>query len=411
MNRVLVGLIAIILVTAPAAAADVVADRDGAAGQRGQGNSTLQARQRFVLEVVRAAVALPQPDPQDRLRVLHSAASVVAPVAPKLARRLTGEGARLEAELINSGLTPAVSMLATGRADCVAAVRFVDSIPPAAVARAEGSLVSAITLCPQQVAASARVKVETALADGVVAARPLMALMDLSGINSRWSQAQFARMFASLPGQSKEATNFAAMFVRVAPAMDKDVARDAGLKFLEWLASQKQTGERNLAVTMTTDTLKKLLGEKDYQQALSSNVLAQSAARTAGQPGRVEHPEEERTSVLEAMGNTGRDRSDVIRELAPSRRAREAAAHGFASGTNGDRKTAERYFDIAFSAVDEVWAQRSPQAGAPAVVEEVSEAAAHVDAVAALQRAQRLQDPSAQAISMLAVARVVVGQE
>jgi hypothetical protein len=201
------------------------------------------------------------------------------------------------------------------------------------------------------------------------------------------------------------------MFARVAPAMDKDVARDAGLKFLEWLASQKQTGERNLAVTMTTDTLKKLLGEKDYQQALSSNVLAQSAARTAGQPGRVEHPEEERTSVLEAMGNTGRDRSDVIRELAPSRRAREAAAHGFASGTNGDRKTAERYFDIAFSAVDEVWAQRSPQAGAPAVVEEVSEAAAHVDAVAALQRAQRLQDPSAQAISMLAVARVVVGQE
>jgi hypothetical protein len=42
-------------------------------------------------------------------------------------------------------------------------------------------------------------------------------------------------------------------------------------------------------------------------------------------------------------------------------------------------------------------------------VEEVSEAAAHVDAVDALQRAQRLQDPSARAIGMIAVARVVAG--
>jgi len=41
----------------------------------------------------------------------------------------------------------------------------------------------------------------------------------------------------------------------------------------------------------------------------------------------------------------------------------------------------------------------------------VSEAAAHVDAVAALRRSQALEDPSAQAISMIAVARVVVGQQ
>ena len=47
----------------------------------------------------------------------------------------------------------------------------------------------------------------------------------------------------------------------------------------------------------------------------------------------------------------------------------------------------------------------------PAVVEEVSEAAAQVDPVAALRRSQALQDPSAEAISMLAVARVVVGKE
>jgi len=40
------------------------------------------ARKEFVLNVVKSAVALPQPDPQDRLRVLSSAASVVAPVQP-----------------------------------------------------------------------------------------------------------------------------------------------------------------------------------------------------------------------------------------------------------------------------------------------------------------------------------------
>jgi len=44
------------------------------------------------------------------------------------------------------------------------------------------------------------------------------------------------------------------------------------------------------------------------------------------------------------------------------------------------------------------------------VVEEVGEAAANVDAVNALQRAQRLQDPAAQAIAMLAVARVVAAR-
>lgn len=399
-----------VLLGAASAAAGVASTRSGAAVAGGKG-SKLHGRKRFVLEVVRTAVALPQPDPQDRLRVLHSAAGVVAPVAPKLARRLAGEGARLEAELINSGITPAVSMLAAGQVDCAAAVRFVDSIPAAALARAEDSLVAAITLCPKHVTDPARVKLETALADGVIAARPLMALMDLSGIKSRWSQAQFAKMFASLPDEPGEATNFAAMFVRVAPEMDKDIARDAGLKFLEWLSQQEQTGERNLAVTMTTDALQAALGQKAYDEALSSNVVAQSLARTAGQPGEIEHPEEENVSVLEAMGNTRRDRSEAIGELPASRRAREAAAHGFASGTKGDRKMAERYFDVAFSAVNEVWAERSPQTDAPAVVEEVSEAAAHVDAIAALQRARRLQDPSAQAISMLAVARVVVGQQ
>jgi hypothetical protein len=93
-------------------------------------------------------------------------------------------------------------------------------------------------------------------------------------------------------------------------------------------------------------------------------------------------------------------------------RAREAAASGFASGTAGDRKAADHYFDIAFSSLDEVWSSRAKlNTSAPAVVQEVSEAAAQVDPTQALQRTQRLQDPSAEAIGMLAVARVVVGSE
>jgi hypothetical protein len=111
------------------------------------------------------------------------------------------------------------------------------------------------------------------------------------------------------------------------------------------------------------------------------------------------------------MQSNGTDRTDEISKLAPSMRAREAAAHGFATGTAGDRKSADRYFDIAYSALDEVWANRAQQKDAPAVVEEVNEAAAQVDSISALKRAQALSDPSAQAIGMLAVARTVLGHQ
>jgi hypothetical protein len=64
---------------------------------------------------------------------------------------------------------------------------------------------------------------------------------------------------------------------------------------------------------------------------------------------------------------------------------------------------------MAFAAVNEVWDGRTPEQNTAAVVEEVSEAAAQVDSINALERAQQLRDPSAQAIAMLAVARVVAG--
>ncbi len=370
-----------------------------------------EARKKFVLDVVRSAVALPQPDPQDRLRVLQSAAQVVAPVNLAMSRKRSREGAHLEAELLSSGQTPAVSMLSSGHADCATAAEFVETVPAAALPRAEESLVAAITSC-KQAQEPARATVQAALADGIVAARPLLALIEITGPKTRWSQAQFTAMFASLPDDAvKQAPDFAAMFAQMAPVVDADVAREAGLKFLDWLAKQKDSGERSQAVNLVTGSLRQALGDKKYDQALASDVMAQSVARGAGQPAELEHPEEDTVSVLEAMSAKDSDHSDELAALPPSQRAREAAAHGFASGTSGDRRSADHYFDVAFSSLGEVWEQRSVLPNAPAVVEEVSEAAAQVDPVAALGRAQSLSDPSAQAISMLAVARVVVGQQ
>ena len=374
-----------------------------------------QARKQFVLNVVKSAVALPQPDPQDRLRVLSSAASVVAPVHPLTAKALAQEGARLESDIIAAGNQPAVSILAGGQVDCPTMADFVDRLAPASLALAQDSLLTAITECPKQTADAARLKVETALESGTIAARPLMALMESSGAKSRWSQDMFVKMFGALPDATtslakREATNYAAMFSETALQVDADVARESGFKFLGWLAKMPPQGERNLAVTMTTEALKQVLGAK-YEEALAQDVVAKGIAATAGQAGEVERPVEESVSVMQAMGNNGTDRAEELNKLPSSLRAREAAAHGFAAGSSGDKKLADRYFDIAFSAVDKVWSSRTPENDAAAVVEEVSEAAAQVNPIAALQRSQKLQDPSAQAISMLAVARVVGGQQ
>jgi hypothetical protein len=136
-------------------------------------------------------------------------------------------------------------------------------------------------------------------------------------------------------------------------------------------------------------------------------MLVNSADQNAVLPT----PDDDSVSVLRAEDKTG-DRTDELNSMPPATRAREAAASGYASGTSGNRKMADHYFDIAFSSVDQVWSDRSTsKVDAPEVVQEVSEAAAQVDPMGALKRSQRLVDPSAEAISMLAVARVVVGQQ
>jgi hypothetical protein len=376
----------------------------------------MASREKFVIDVVKSAVALPQPDQQDRLRVLATAANVVMPVNQAMAKQFAKEGAQIEADLIRQGTTPAVSVLQEGHFDCASAAQFVESIPTQAVAKAENSLIGIISNCKKQGFEPAKQKLMTALNEGVIAPRALMALVEADGPKTRWSQDVFAHMFSSLPAPDSEtarteAPNFAAMYLRMAPEIDKDAATQTGMKFLEWLNKVPDSNERTMAINMTVGQMKQTLGEQAFNEALESNVIARQVASQAGQPAELPHGQEEVTSVLSAMQSNGVDRTEEISKLAPSMRAREAAAHGFATGTAGDRKTADRYFDIAFSALDEVWANRAEQKDAPAVVEEVSEAAAQVDSIAALKRAQALSDPSAQAIGMLAVARTVLGQQ
>lgn len=374
----------------------------------------LTPEQKFVLDTVNMAVALPQPDPQDRLRVLATAANVISPIDQKIAKTLWHEGVRVESELIQAGKTPAVSLMANGQADCEAAQSFVENLSENSVVAAEQSLIGAVTSCKKQTLDIVSRKLDAALQKKLVASRALMAVMEAQGTKSAWSEKHFEEMFDSLPDaqeNASEAENFAAMYARMSGEVDNDAAKSAGLKLLEWLGKLDDSGLRTLAVNITVGAMKQTLGEKDFQDALSSDVGAGSTVRSAenGAPGQIERPPLESVSVLEAMKDNGSDHSDRLRELPASERAREAAAHGFAAGTSGDKQQSKKYFDMAFAAVDEVWEARTPEQNTAAVVEEVSEAAAEVDSVNALARAQALRDPSAQAIAMLAVARVVAG--
>ena len=374
----------------------------------------LTPQQKFVLDTVKMAVALPQPEPQDRLRVLASAASVVSTVDQKMAKNLWQEGVRIESELVKLGQTPAVSLMANGQTDCASAQNFVENLGEAAVVPAEQSIIGALTTCPRQTVDIVARKLDNAMEKSIIAPRALMATMEALGPASPWSQTHFAKMFNSLPDprdNSGEAENFAAMYARMATEVEKSTAQKAGLQLLAWLGKMDDSGMRTLAVNIAAGSMKQALGEQGFQDALSGDVVAASAVRNAenGAPAGIERPPVESSSVLGAMGNNGSDQSDRLRDLPASQRAREAAAHGFAAGTSGNKQQAGKYFDMAFAAVDEVWDGRTPEQNTAAVVEEVSEAAAQVDSVNALVRAQKLRDPSAQAIAMLAVARVVAG--
>src|SRR5437660_1656824 len=377
----------------------------------------LSSTQKFVLDTVTLAASLPQPDPQDRLRVLASAANVISPIDQKMAKRFRREGVQIESELVQLGKTPAVSLMASGNADCVSAQSFVENLPESSIVAAEQAMIGAVTTCPKQTLQTVARRLSAALEKKIVAPRALMATAEAMGMKSAWSQTHFEKLFSGLPDSDEgaaEAQNFAAMYARMAPEVDKNTAAKTGLELLEWLAKRDESPLRALSVNIATGAMKQALGDEGFQKALQGNVVASSVVRSvqnSGTKGSIERPPIESVSVLNAMQNNGADQSDRLRELPATQRAREAAAHGFAAGNSGDKQQSAGYFDLAYNAVDEVWGSRTPEQNTAAVVEEVSEAAAQIDAVDALKRAQHLQDPAAQAIAMLAVARVVGSQK
>jgi hypothetical protein len=379
-------------------------------------SKTLTPQQKFVLDTVKLAISLPEPDPQDRLRVLASAANVVSSIDRRMARNLRREGTRIESELIQLGKTPAVSLMSLGQADCASAQSFVENVPETSVVAAEQALIGAVTTCPKQTLQIVARRLSAALEKKIVAPRALMATAQAMGIKSPWSQTHFEKLFGSLPDSndsSAEAQNFAAFYAQMAADVDKEVATKTGLEMLEWLAKMNDIPLRVLSVNIVSGAMKHALGEKGFQAALEANVTAASLVRNtenSGTKGGVERPPLESASVLAAMKQQGADQSDRLREMPAGQRAREAAAHGFAAGNSSEKQQSATYFDMAFAAVDEVWESRTPEQNAAAVVEEVSEAAAQIDPMNAMTRAQQLRDPSAQAIAMLAVARVVASK-
>jgi hypothetical protein len=393
--------------TSPQISQSQTSGRPSASGRTG---APLTPGQTFVVETVRMAVALPESDQQDRLRVLSAAAETVAPVDRALARKLWREGARIESELIRAGQKPVVSLMASGQTDCVAAQNFVENLPPEAAVHAEQSLIGAISSCSRQTLDPVSRKLDAALEKKVVAPRALMAAMEAQGTKSPWSQEHFGKMFSSLPDAGEntgEAENFAAMYARMAGDVDPAAAAKAGLQLVDWLGKMNHTPLRSMAIRIAAGAMQQALGEQGFQQALHTDVVANTLVSNSGKWQKVERAPAPGVSVLAAMADNGADQSDRLRNLPPAERAREAAAHGFASATGGDKTQAARYFDMAFAAADDAWEARGTETNAAEAVQEVGEAAAQVNSINALSRAQTLRDSSAQAIAMLSVARVV----
>jgi len=320
------------------------------------------------------------------------------------------EGVRIESELIRVGQKPAVSVLAAGQADCAAALNFVENLPERSALEAEQSLIGAVTSCPKQTLEPVSRKLDAAMDKGVVPSRALMAVIEAQGAKTPWSQLHFEKMFSSLPDPQQyapEAENFAAMYARMAPEVSKDTAAKTGLQMLVWLGKLQDSPVRGLSIRITSGAMQEALGPQAYKEALQKDVVASATVQNAGEEREIQRPTEETVSVLEAMSNNGADQSENLSKLPATMRARQAAANGFAAGTSGHKDQAARYFDMAFTAADEAWDARTPQVDAAALVQEVGEAAAQVNSVNALSRAQKMRDSSAQAIAMLAVARVV----
>jgi hypothetical protein len=375
----------------------------------------LAQRSKFALNVLQTAVALPQNDPQDRLRVLVSAAQLANSLSPKLRTSLAREGIELESRLIGSGQQPRASMVESGIVDCTAVAGLVDALRPEAMASADRTISAAVRACPKQSLEPVERKLSDALQHGSAPPRALMAAMCAAGAKSDWTLQHFEAAFSDLP-DPKEHTSaasaplFAELYEKFASGVDTASARNAALKLLAWIGKMDNSPERIQAATTATRGMKKVLGEKNFQEALAADPIAMQAAQLAGQPAEMSPPAEESRVEIGRL-DVSQDRTADLESYPAPRRAREAAAYGFAAGSNGDTRLAQRYFDVAFNALNDVWSDQLPGIDVPSIIGEVSQAAANVDPVAALQRAQRLQDNSSQALSMIAIAQTVLNRQ
>ena len=370
-------------------------------------------RSKFALNVLQSAVTLPQNDPQDRLRVLVSAARLANSLSSPWKKALAREGIELESRLIASGQRPQVSMVEAGFVDCAAVTDLVEALRPEAMVMADQTVSAAVTACPKTSLEVVERKLGDALQHGAVPPRALMSAMHAAGAKSNWSLQQFEAVFSSLPAPKESAAQaplFATLYEQFAGASDTGAARDAGAKLLVWIGKMETGPERIQAATIATGAMKRILGEKRFQEVLESDPIAHQAAQLAGQPMQMPSPAEE-SAIQVGRLDPKEDHTGDLENYPAPRRAREAAAYGFVTGSAGDKQLAQRYFDIAFGALDDAWADRIPGIELSGTIEEVSQAAALVDPVTALVHAQRLQNNSTQALSMLAVAQAVLTRQ
>lgn len=374
-------------------------------------------RSKFAVSVLQSAVALPQNDPQSRLRVLVSAARLAHSLGNvALKKSLAREGIEIETRLISSGQQPQVSMVETGIVDCTAVAELVDALRPEALSAADHTVAGAVTSCPKQTLPTVERKLTDAIQHGDAPPLAMMAAMQAAGPKSNWTLQQFEALFSSLPDAKDHASvtsapMYANVYQRFARDVDAGVARTAGTKLLAWLGKMDPSPERIEAATTTTSTMKAIVGEQRFQEVLESDPIVAQAAQLAGQPLQMPVPDAD-TQVLHVgnLDTTQDHTADLENEPAP-RRAREAAAYGYAAANAGDKQLASRYFDTAFGALNDVWSDRLPGLNVAGLIDEVTEAAANVDPVEALKRAQRLQDSSAQALSMIAVAHTILNRQ
>lgn len=373
----------------------------------------LAQRKAFALNVLQAALAIPQNDQQDRLRVLVSAARLANSVSPAWKKKLAREGIELESRLIASGQRPQVSMVEAGNVDCPSVAELVEVMRPEAMSIADKTVAAAVTSCPKQTLEPAERKITDALQHGNPPPLSLLAAMRAAGAKSNWTLQQFDSVFSNLPDPQRSAAQaplFASLYESFAGDVDTASARNAGAKLLAWLGKMASGPERVQAATTAVRVMKEVLGTHRFQEIVESDPIAAQAAQLAGQPAQMPVPEEDARVEIGRLDLTQDHTSELEKEPAP-RRAREAAGYGFAAGNAGDKQEAQRYFDIAFSSLNEVWSDRLPGMNVASIIDEVSQAAANVDPVSALQHAEHLQEGSSQAISMLAVAETVLNRQ